>query len=419
MGCSVACVVGTRPEAVKMAPLILRLRREGSDFHCRVISTGQHRDLLHRGLADFGLRADFDLGVMRAGQSLGELTGRTLTALGETLRRERPDVVLAQGDTTTVLCAALASYYERIPFGHVEAGLRTGRDEPFPEEKNRVLAGQLANLHFAPSERACANLVREGIDPAAIFLTGNTVIDALLMISVRIPPRIDRDPKRRFLLVTAHRRENWGRPMEQIGLALRELAERHRDLAVVFPIHPNPAVRETILRVLGGQERVELIDPVGYREFVALMKSAHLVLTDSGGIQEEAPAMGKPVLLLRDATERPEAVAAGTVQLVGTRREAIVQAVERLWCSREAYDRFARVVNPYGDGQAAERIYRILAERFEIDPGAEPAGLSDWPLQCSGPLPRGLQTAAGELASAAPALLDSGHAGPHVSAPAR
>jgi UDP-N-acetylglucosamine 2-epimerase (non-hydrolysing) len=362
----VDCVVGTRPEAIKMAPVVLRLRSEGSLFTTRLIATGQHGDVVRQALAHFGLAADLDLAVLEPGQTLADLTARVLTRLDETLRNNRPDLVLAQGDTTSVLCAALAAHYQQIPFGHVEAGLRTGRaDSPFPEEKNRVLATHLAAFHFAPTERAKTNLLKEGIDAASIHVTGNTVIDSLFWTLKRHPALPIRSPAERFLLVTAHRRENWP-DMEGIALALRDLATRNSDLGVIFPVHPNPAVRDVIRFHLAGIDRVRLLDPVGYPEFVALMRDCHLVLTDSGGVQEEAPALAKPVLVMREATERPEAVAAGTARLVGPSRDAIVAAVELLWTSPAEYERMAKVANPHGDGHAAERIHAVLAQRFLV-----------------------------------------------------
>jgi UDP-N-acetylglucosamine 2-epimerase (non-hydrolysing) len=370
----VICVLGTRPEAVKMAPLIRRLRQHGSGFEVRVVTTGQHRELLDRALLDFELASDRDLDVMRPGQGLADLTARALMALHEAFALEAPELVLAQGDTTSVLCAALASHYHKVPFGHVEAGLRTGQPyAPFPEEKNRTLATHLAELHFAPTADARENLLREGVSPTAIHLTGNTVIDALLMTARRNPPMPVQPPTERFLLVTAHRRENFGAPLEQICAAVHALVERHADLSVVFPVHPNPNVGPIVSRRLGGHARICLLEPVGYREFVALMRASFAILTDSGGVQEEAPSLGKPVLVLRDATERPEAVAAGCARLVGPHCEAIISAVEELIADAESYARMARAANPYGDGWASERIARVLATHFGLDPGPWPS----------------------------------------------
>lgn len=379
---TIVCVVGTRPEAIKMAPVVLRLRAAGPAFRVRIVTTGQHRALLDRGLDDFGLEADRDLALMRNDQSLADLTGRALGALAEAFASEQPELVLAQGDTTSVFCSALACYYGRIPFGHVEAGLRTRLPyAPFPEEKNRELASHLAELHFAPTIGAKANLLREGIAPGAIHVTGNTVIDALRMTAGRADLVLPIEPPtERFVLVTAHRREHFGGPLEEIMTALRDLVERNGDLSVVFPVHPNPNVKPRVEAALGGHPRIRLLEPVGYREFVALMKEAHLVLTDSGGVQEEAPALGKPVILLREATERPEAVAQGSVTVAGPNRGAIVAAVEALWRDPERYARQARTVDAYGDGWAAERIARVVADRLDVDLGPPPAEMPDrWP----------------------------------------
>ncbi len=373
----VVCVVGTRPEAVKMAPIVRALRR-APGLVVRLVTTGQHRGLLDQALADFELKSDVDLDLMRPDQSLAETTGRALIALSEALSHLAPSLVLAQGDTTTVLAAALASYYMKVPFGHVEAGLRTGHPyRPFPEEKNRALATHLAELHFAPTAEARANLLREGIADSSIWVTGNTVIDALRLTAARSvePPIRPATPK--YLLVTAHRRESQGEPLANVCAAIAELVRRHDELSVVFPVHPNPRVRGVVGPALGGLERVHLVEPLGYADFVALMKRSYLILTDSGGVQEEAPALGKPVLVLRDETERPEAVAAGTVQLVGTRTRAIAGAVEALLASPERYRRFSTVVNPYGDGWAAERIGRVVLRRLGLDAGPMPAGVDE------------------------------------------
>jgi UDP-N-acetylglucosamine 2-epimerase (non-hydrolysing) len=373
----VVCVVGTRPEAVKMAPIIPALKRV-SGVEVRLVTTGQHRGLLDQALADFGLAADIDLDLMRPSQTLADLTSRALTGLTDVFAELAPSLVLAQGDTTTVLASALAAYYQQIPFGHIEAGLRTGQPyRPFPEEKNRVLASHLASLHFAPTDQTRNNLVREGIDPGSIYVTGNSVIDALRITANRsVPPTLEvKTPK--FLLVTAHRRENHGKPLEHVCEALARLIERHPDLSVVFPVHPNPRVVEIVKPRLGQLDRVHLIDPQGYVEFVGLMKQAFLILTDSGGLQEEAPALGKPVLVLRDETERPEAILAGTAQLVGTDSAAICEAVESLLSDASRYARFQSVVNPYGDGWAADRIARVIHRYLGLTPAALPEGVAE------------------------------------------
>jgi UDP-N-acetylglucosamine 2-epimerase (non-hydrolysing) len=375
----VVCVVGTRPEVVKLAPVVLALKRH-PEVNVRLLASGQHRGLLDQALADFALKADLDLDLMRADQRLADLTAGAIVGLTAALATERPDYVLAQGDTTTVLCAALAAYYQHIPFGHVEAGLRTGDPyAPFPEEKNRVLVSHLADLHFAPTRAARENLRREGIAEASIHVTGNTVIDALATIASAEQPLPCRPPTDRFVLVTAHRRENFGEPLIRICEGLRELVERNADMSAVIPVHPNPHVRSTVQERLGGHPRIVLIEPAGYVEFVALMKASYLIVTDSGGVQEEAPTFGKPVLVLRDQTERPEAVAAGKAVLIGTRREALVTAVEELWHSESAYARFQLGPNPYGDGRAAERIVHALADRLGIGRPPFVTPLPDWP----------------------------------------
>jgi UDP-N-acetylglucosamine 2-epimerase (non-hydrolysing) len=371
---TVVCVVGTRPEVVKMAPVVRRLKRVGA-LRVRLLATGQHRDLLDRALADFRLEADRDLGLMRPGQTLPELTADALKGLSAALQEERPGFVLAQGDTTTVLCAALASFYERVPFGHVEAGLRTGLPYlPFPEEKNRVLASHLAELHFAPTPGARANLLAEGIEPSSIHVTGNTVIDALHMVlssEVPLPPQPSTD---RFILVTAHRREHFGAPLEEICFALRDLLARERDLSVIFPVHPNPQVRERVYRLLERSPRIHLIEPVSYPEFVGLMRAASLVLTDSGGVQEEAPALGTPVVVMRETTERPEVLESARVRLVAPNREAILAAaLELLEEDRSEREPFS---SPIGDGWASERIARIVCARLGVDPGPAPRGMA-------------------------------------------
>ena len=327
-----------------------------------VLLTAQHRELLDQVMRLFDIAADDDLDIMRPDQQLPALTAQLITALDAALERARPDAVLAQGDTTTVFCTALACFYRRIPFGHVEAGLRTGDlYYPFPEEGNRVLASRLARWHFAPTPTARANLLREGIAERAIHVTGNTVIDALLDVAPRARG-IDLAfaQGRRLLLLTAHRRENFGPPLEEAFGALRELVERFEDIALLYPVHPNPHVREPAQRILGGHPRIKLTAPLDYEPFVAAMQTAHLVITDSGGVQEEAPALGKPVLVLRNETERPEAVDAGVVKLVGPNRERILGEATRLLTDAGAYRAMARGVSPYGDGHAAERIAAIL-----------------------------------------------------------
>jgi UDP-N-acetylglucosamine 2-epimerase (non-hydrolysing) len=355
-------VIGTRPEAIKMAPVI-RALRAASWADCRVLLTAQHRELVDTTLAFFGIAPDIDLDLMRPGQSLVDLTARLLGSVAAALENERPDMVLAQGDTTTVLASALASFYLRVPFGHVEAGLRTGRlGAPFPEEGNRVVAGHLSALHLAPTAAARANLLREGVDPAAVVVTGNPVIDALLATARRDPPvGVELDPSARVVLVTAHRRDSFGAPLGRVCRAVAELHRRHPDVEFLWPVHPNPAVRPVVTGLLGGLPRVKLCDPLPYGRFVAAMKRAYLVLTDSGGVQEEAPALAKPVLVLRSESERPEAVEAGVARLVGTDPRAIVAEADRLLGDPSAYRAMARGASPYGDGRAAGRIVAAVA----------------------------------------------------------
>jgi UDP-N-acetylglucosamine 2-epimerase (non-hydrolysing) len=357
----VLCVVGTRPEAIKMAPVIERLKESGR-LECRVLVTAQHRNLLDTALGLFGIEADIDLDVMRPNQALNVLLSRLLEGLDDALVREQPAALLAQGDTTSVLAAAIASFHRRVPFGHVEAGLRTGSfTNPFPEEANRVLATRLAEWHFAPTQSARDNLLAEGLPDESIYVTGNTVIDALLEVAPRAEgPDLSFAAGKRLILMTAHRRENFGAPMEGVFTAVRRLVERRGDVAVLYPVHPNPNVKAMAHRLLSGHPRIRLLDPLDYEPFVAVMKACHFVLTDSGGVQEEAPALGKPVLVMREETERPEAVECGAVKLVGTRPEQVAAACEQLLDSPAAYRAMAQGVSPYGDGKAAARIVRVL-----------------------------------------------------------
>jgi UDP-N-acetylglucosamine 2-epimerase (non-hydrolysing) len=361
----ILCVIGTRPEAIKMAPLVLALRASPW-ARVRVLATAQHRDMLDEAMALFGIAADVDLDIMQSGQTLTALTARLLTGLHDAIAAEAPDVVLAQGDTTTVLTTALASFYLRIPFGHVEAGLRTGDlDYPFPEEMNRCVAGHLARVHFAPTQRARECLLREGIPDRRIVVTGNTVIDALQLVAARdVPLRLDLPAGKRIVLLTAHRRENFGAPLREVLHAVRDLVDKHRDLHVVYPVHPNPNVAIPAHEILSSVPGVTLTEPLDYGRLVTLLKLSWLVLTDSGGLQEEAPALHKPVLVLRDETERPEAVEAGVVQLVGPRRAPLIAAVDRLIADPAVYRRMAQGASPYGDGHAAARIVRHLEAEF-------------------------------------------------------
>jgi UDP-N-acetylglucosamine 2-epimerase (non-hydrolysing) len=354
-------VIGTRPEAIKMAPVVQEVsRRSGMDV--AVCLTAQHRELLDQAVATFGIRADYDLNVMRPDQTVSGLTSAVLSAMESVLTDAKPDVVLVHGDTTTSFTAALAAFYAKTPVGHVEAGLRThDRHRPYPEEMNRRLCDALCDYHYAPTPLARDNLIKEGIAQENLLVTGNTVIDALLQIAGQThtfaDPALEQAGRdRRLLLVTAHRRESFGRPLREMCKAMRTLADNNADLEVVYPVHPNPRVRETVDATLAGHERVHLLAPLDYTHFVHLMKKAAVVLTDSGGIQEEAPSLGKPVLVMREVTERPEAIEAGTARLVGTSCARIVAEVQRLLDDPAAYSAMANAVNPYGDGHASERI---------------------------------------------------------------
>ncbi len=357
----VMTIFGTRPEAIKMAPVIQELRRH-PEIETKVCVTAQHREMLDQVMDLFHLKADYDLNIMAQGQTLYDITGRVLRGLQEVFAKERPDCVLVHGDTTTTFTAALAAFYAQIPVGHVEAGLRTGNLlSPFPEEANRQLTGVLARYHFAPTETARANLLRENKKGENIYVVGNTVIDALLATVKKDYTFEDKEIEqieehKRVILVTTHRRENLGAPMHHVYRALRRLVDDIPDTEIVFPVHRNPLVREAVAEELEGHDRIHLVEPMEYEPFTNLMARSAIVLTDSGGIQEEAPSLGKPVLVLRDTTERPEAVEAGTVALVGTDEEAIYETAHRLLTDEAAYRQMAEAVNPYGDGKAAARI---------------------------------------------------------------
>jgi len=363
----VMTVFGTRPEAIKMAPIVKALQKQG-EVDCRVILTAQHREMLDQVVNLFGIVPDYDLNLMQHGQTLAELTSGIMNGIDRILTEERPDMIIVQGDTTTTFVSALAAFYHKIPVGHVEAGLRTGEKySPWPEEINRKLASGLADLHFAPTEVSRNNLLREGVDPKTIYVTGNTVIDALLTTvkpDFRFEPELQNilheNRKKRLILMTTHRRENWGEPMRQIYQALETVLSENSDRYVIFPVHKNPTVRKVVAEVLGHHDRVHLVEPLDYAPFVNLLAKAHLILTDSGGIQEEAPSLGKPVLCVRDTTERPEAVDAGTVLLVGTNYENVLAKLRLLLSDQGAYDRMSLTANPYGDGFASERIAKIV-----------------------------------------------------------
>jgi UDP-N-acetylglucosamine 2-epimerase (non-hydrolysing) len=357
---NVICVVGTRPEAIKMVPVIKALQ-VAPWANCRILVTAQHRELLDQMFHFFDVAPHVDLNIMRANQSLVGLTARLLEGVTSVLQAERPDLVLVQGDTTTVLATALASFYQRIPLGHVEAGLRThSLDNPFPEEANRVLAGHLAGLHFAPTLGARNNLLAEGISPQSIFVTGNTVIDALFMALKRKQPiAADLDPAKRLILVTAHRRDSFGEPIRDICRAIAALAERFPDIEFLWPVHPNPSIKPVVQTLVGSLARVHLCEPLPYGSFVTALERAHIILTDSGGVQEEAPALGKPVLVMRDQSERPEAITAGVAKLVGAREETIFAEVSTLLQDPSAYAAMSVGASPYGDGMASSRIAEL------------------------------------------------------------
>jgi len=359
-------VFGTRPEAIKMAPVVAELGRHPGLIESRVCVTAQHREMLDQVLAVFGIIPDHDLDLMTENQSPSGVTSSVLTALSALLQEVAPDVVLVHGDTTTTMAASLAAFYRKIPVAHVEAGLRThNRYFPFPEEMNRVVTDSLTTFHFAPTHSARDNLLREGASPDSITVTGNTVIDALVDAAGRAgEPATPLPARKRVVLVTAHRRENFGRPLEGICTALAEVAKRFEDVVVVYPVHLNPNVQRTARSILERQERVVLTDPLPYIEFVSLMKASYIVVTDSGGLQEEAPALGKPVLVLRHETERPEAVEAGTVRVIGTEHDSVLAECERLLSDDDAYRAMAEAVNPYGDGHAASRIVATLLARM-------------------------------------------------------
>ena len=364
----VLLIFGTRPEAIKLCPLARHMAERPDEFEVRVCVTAQHRDLLDQVLSAFQVAPDHDLNVMLAGQTLYESTSRIIAGLEPVLARESPDVVLVQGDTTTTFCGALAAFYSRVAVGHVEAGLRTGdRYQPFPEEANRVLTTRLATLHFAPTETSADNLRAEGVPTESIVVTGNTGIDAVLYVAAEleggrlrggVPPL---DPDKKLIVVTAHRRESFGEGFERICAALGRIADRP-DVQIFYPVHPNPNVQEPVRRLLAGRGNVVLAKPQDYVSFVDLMRRSYLLITDSGGIQEEGPSLGKPILVLREKTERPEAVLAGTVKLVGTDPDRVVREAAELLDNAEVYQQMARAHNPYGDGRACPRIAeRLLA----------------------------------------------------------
>lgn len=369
----VLTVFGTRPEAIKMAPLVKKLNEE-PEIESILCVTAQHREMLDQVLELFELVPDYDLNIMKQNQTISQITSNVLMGLEEIFKKEKPDIVLVHGDTTTTFAASLAAFYQQIRVGHVEAGLRTyDKYSPYPEEMNRILTGHISDLHFAPTERNRQNLLREAIPDEAIYITGNTVIDALLQVAGK-PYEFEDETlktidfeKRRVITVTCHRRENLGENMEQIFRAIRDIAEEFEDTEIIYPVHMNPKVRETASKVLGNAGRIHLIEPLQYQPFVNLMAKSYLIITDSGGMQEEAPSLGKPVLVVRRETERPEAVEAGTVKLAGVSRDTIYQMTKELLTDQEAYGKMARAVNPYGDGHACERITRILLDQWKTN----------------------------------------------------
>lgn len=362
-------VFGTRPEAIKMCPLVLELKKY-SEISCKVCLTGQHREMLRQVMETFGIREDYNLDIMRERQTLTTITTCVLEKLDPVLRELKPDLVLVHGDTTTSFAAALAAFYQQISVGHVEAGLRTGNIySPFPEEMNRLLTGRITDYHFAPTRKNKENLIKENIR-GKIFITGNTVIDAF-QTTVRDDYRFGNSvlqemdyEKNRVILVTAHRRENLGGPLEHICRAIRRLTEKYLDIRVIYPVHLNPAVRETVYRILGGNRQVELLDPLDVLDMHNLIARSFMVMTDSGGLQEEAPSFGKPVLVMRTETERPEAVKAGTVKVAGVDEADIFHLADELLSVPEKYAKMAKAVNPYGDGHASERIVKIIMKEM-------------------------------------------------------
>ena len=369
-------VFGTRPEAIKMCPLVLEMRKYPDYIEPIVAVTAQHREMLDQVLELFNIVPDYDLNIMTSGQTLYDVTTRALMGLKDVMETAKPDIVLVHGDTTTTFAGALAAFYAQIPVGHVEAGLRTGNKySPYPEEMNRKLTGSLADIHFSPTSTSKSNLLKENVNPEAILVTGNTVIDAL-QTTVRADYKFADDDfnkvlssGKRLILMTTHRRENLGEPMRHVYRALKSVLETHDDVEAIFPVHKNPKVREIVQEELGHLSQVHLIEPMDYEPFANLMAKVDIVLTDSGGIQEEAPALGKPVLVLRDTTERPEAVAAGTVKLIGTEYEDVLRETNLLLDDAEHYQSMAEAANPYGDGRACERIIKAILSKngYEVE----------------------------------------------------
>lgn len=366
----VMTVFGTRPEAIKMAPLVKKLSMNDK-IDVKVCVTAQHREMLDMVLELFEIKPDHDLNIMKHGQTITDITNRVLKGLEEVLQKEKPDMLLVHGDTTTTFAASLAAFYSQTPIGHVEAGLRSyNMYSPYPEEMNRKLTSSMAHLHFAPTQGNYKNLINEGVDQEKIVVTGNTVIDALVSVvkdDYRFNNEIDEIDfnSGKIGLLTCHRRENWGEPMENIFKGIRSLVEKNQDLQIIFPMHLNPSVREVARKIMGEESRIHLIEPLDYEPFANLMNKVDIVLTDSGGIQEEAPALGKPVLVLRNETERPEAVESGTVKVAGVKEENVFLVTDKLLNDSEEYQKMANAVNPYGDGKACEKIEKAIIDYFE------------------------------------------------------
>ena len=360
----VLTIFGTRPEAIKMAPLVKEIEKNADSLESVVCVTAQHRQILDQVLDLFDIKPDYDLDIMKENQNLWSLTSDVLLKTKEVIEQVKPDVVLVHGDTTTSMAAALSAFYAKIPVGHVEAGLRTfDKYYPFPEEINRVFTDSICTYHFAPTDMSCENLIKSQIPKQHIYKTGNTVIDALLYTVNNHNAEIEGlklNPQLKTILLTSHRRENFGEPIRNICSAVLEIVNKHKDVEVVYPVHPNPNVRKPVYEMLGSHERIHLIEPLEYAQFCTLMKKSHIILTDSGGVQEEAPSLGKPVLVLRDTTERPEAVEYGTVKLVGPNKEKIVSAVDLLLSDEKEYKKMSEAINPYGDGLASNRIVDVL-----------------------------------------------------------
>ncbi|TYS69840.1 UDP-N-acetylglucosamine 2-epimerase (non-hydrolyzing) [Sutcliffiella horikoshii] len=363
----VMTVFGTRPEAIKMAPLVLELQKNSEHIESIVTVTGQHREMLDQVLEIFNVTPDYDLNIMKARQTLIDVTSNVLHGLDEVLKEVKPDIVLVHGDTTTTFVAGLAAFYNQIAVGHVEAGLRTwNKYSPFPEEMNRQLTGVLADLHFAPTSQASASLLNENKKSDDVYITGNTAIDALKTTVTENYHHevLDRIGEDRMILLTAHRRENLGEPMRNMFRAIKRLVEEHNDVQVVYPVHLNPVVRELADEVLGNDSRIHLIEPLGVLDFHNFASRAHIILTDSGGVQEEAPSLGTPVLVLRDTTERPEGIEAGTLKLAGTAEESIYSLAKELLTDKAVFDRMSKASNPYGDGKASKRIVQAILYHF-------------------------------------------------------